>query len=214
MVHCDLILAVAFELLEHRRLTASALSEKFGVAPRTIYRYIERLTPFLPLHIVRGRRGGIYLADNYRLPERYFTEGEYRALDRALTAAYQLDPDEELLAVKRKLTRTRTAKESVAVRAEAGEVVVAPTTDREGYAKLQAISRALKGKTLLSIVRKQGGEAELVEPYLLLLIENAWELFAYDYATRSFLRLPLVDMAGVLQTDAPFRPRPFEPPIL
>ncbi|MGH7286225.1 MAG: helix-turn-helix transcriptional regulator [Polyangiaceae bacterium] len=67
------------EALRARRtgVTAEELSERFGVAPRTIYRDLDALRAAdLPLQAERGRGGGFALDRSYSLPPVNFTARE------------------------------------------------------------------------------------------------------------------------------------------
>ncbi|HEX7664280.1 MAG TPA: HTH domain-containing protein [Polyangiaceae bacterium] len=67
------------EALRARRtgVTAEQLAERFGVAPRTIYRDLDALRAAeLPLQAERGRGGGFALDRSYSLPPVNFTARE------------------------------------------------------------------------------------------------------------------------------------------
>lgn len=67
------------EALRARRtgVTAEELAERFGVAPRTIYRDLDALRAAdLPLQAERGRGGGFALDRSYSLPPVNFTARE------------------------------------------------------------------------------------------------------------------------------------------
>ncbi len=104
----DILLSILFELLERGKVTAPALANKHGVSVRTLYRYVRALSPYLPLRIARGRQGGVFLDDRFRLPCNFFSESEFSALSSALTLAYSQSGDEEYLRAKRKLNASRS----------------------------------------------------------------------------------------------------------
>ena len=73
------LLDIFFQVLQERKLTASDLCEKYGFSSRTAYRYIDILAQALPLQIKRGRNGGAYLSDCYKIPSGLLTAEEYEA---------------------------------------------------------------------------------------------------------------------------------------
>ena len=75
-----LLLKILFDLLGKRKVTASYLSEKYDISPRTVYRYVEELAKVAPVYVKRGRDGGVSIADNYKLPMGFMTEKEYDAV--------------------------------------------------------------------------------------------------------------------------------------
>ncbi len=51
------------ELFAHRHDTCENLAQKFNVTPRTIYNDIEQLMCSYPIEVIRGRYGGVKVAD-------------------------------------------------------------------------------------------------------------------------------------------------------
>ncbi len=103
----DILLRLLFELLDARRVTATALAEKYNLSPRTVYRYIRRLSSILPIEITRGRAGGVSLPTSYRLPTDFFTAEEHAATLEALSLAYSTTGEARFLKAKRKLTENK-----------------------------------------------------------------------------------------------------------
>ncbi len=205
----SLLIAILFELLQTRRVTANEFALQQGVSPRTVYRYVERLAPFLPLHIARGRLGGIYLADNYRLPCDFFTQEEYEALEEALALAYAQNPDPKFLEVKRKLSMARSAGRVAAPSAfDAGEVLLNPE-DKYLAEKLHVLQEGLRLKRTVRLLFYYD-EPIVVEPHLLLLEGEEWKLYAFCPTLRNFQSFSLSDVRGLLVTDEHFRPRNVE----
>ena len=79
-----IMLAILFDLLAKRKVTAVYLAEKHEISPRTVYRYIDLLSLNVPIHIKRGRNGGICISDSYKLPMGFMTIEEYDAAIEAL----------------------------------------------------------------------------------------------------------------------------------
>ena len=71
--------AILTQLQTKRRLTATSLSEKFGVSRRTIYRDIKALEKAgVPILTVEGK--GYTLMEGYRIPPIMLTEKQANAL--------------------------------------------------------------------------------------------------------------------------------------
>ncbi len=98
----DTLLTILFDLFQERKITATELAKKYGLSTRTIYRYVRRLAAFIPVEITRGRNGGVYLADEYRLPCEFLTEEEYAATKKALALAYAQTGELCFLSARRK----------------------------------------------------------------------------------------------------------------
>lgn len=95
---------ILFELLLKGKLTAKAISDKHDISVRTVYRYVDTLSMSVPVYVKRGRNGGIYISDQYKLPMGFMTETEYDAAIDALEIAYAQNPEERFLIAKEKLS--------------------------------------------------------------------------------------------------------------
>ncbi len=208
----SLVLDILFELLKNRKITAPTLSEKYGVSPRTIYRCVEKLSPVLPLHIRRGRGGGIFLSDTYRLPADYLTFDEYEGTIDALSRAYERSPESRYLSAKRKLSaQKKEVSPAPFARADLANVFIFLGNDTLCAERLRTIRTAVQKRRILRLLYRDG---ELVtegsvEPHALVFAKNEWYLCAFCHKKRAFFPFPLDRLEGVLQTEEPFRPRPF-----
>ncbi len=202
----NLTLSILFELLQNRRVTAPYLAEKYNISPRTVYRQVEKLSPFLPLFIRRGRRGGIFLADTYRLPVGYLNERERQALLQALAVAYAADPKESYLAAKRKLTTLQKEEKSLLLSSSAEEIFLLPPFEFSP-SLWQTLQRSIREKkqTYLLLV----GKERCVHPHALFLRENQWFLYAFFPKKGEFFSIPLAKIDGALLSENKFYPRKF-----
>ena len=76
----ETMIKIMMLLLTKRKLTASQIADRYGISTRSVYRYVEELNVCgVPVDVTRGRYGGIYVADTFRLPTGYLTRGEYSA---------------------------------------------------------------------------------------------------------------------------------------
>ncbi len=207
----NILLSIFFDLLQERKTTAPQLADKYGVSTRTVYRYVATLSKFTPLHIQRGRQGGIFLSDSYRLPVDFLSEEEYEGVITALQRAYSDRPDETYLTAKRKISAAK--KELNArplVRLEAGDILALPSGDDGLAEKLRYAQAALKEKKLLRLLVDEGERRDYaVEPHLLLLKGSEWYLYAFSYLHRGFYPFPFSKIYGISKTNERFRPRKF-----
>ncbi len=97
-------------LTSRRKVTAREIAERFEISVRSVYRYVEELNVAgVPIDVVRGRYGGIFIADTFKLPSGFFTRGEYAAVENALTAMLSTMSDEDLISALEKLKRQQKA---------------------------------------------------------------------------------------------------------
>lgn len=79
---------ILYCLIERGCVTARELSRQLEVSPRTIYRDIEALSQAgVPLYAVKGRKGGIYIAEGFVLEKSFLTKEEQREVLAALQGA-------------------------------------------------------------------------------------------------------------------------------
>ncbi len=203
----SILLSILFELFEKKRVTAVAIAQKYGISERSVYRYIDKLAAFLPLHILRGRRGGIYLSTACLLPVGFLTEEEHEATLATLRAAYGESGNELLLSALRKLTEAEKQRVREPVTLEAGQILVRGREDEA----LRPIKIGLKEKRRLHILYEVEGrpEGQTVEPHLLLFEDGAWQLYAFCHRKRAFQFFALSNILGIAVGEESFRPRPF-----
>lgn len=105
----SILLSILFDLLAKRKVTAAELAEKYDISARTVYRYVDLLSTSAPVCVQRGRNGGIFIQEQFKLPVDFMTEEEYSATVEALETVYQQQPQERFLKAKRKLGQQRVA---------------------------------------------------------------------------------------------------------
>jgi predicted DNA-binding transcriptional regulator YafY len=208
-MNVDVLLSILFELLEHRRTTASYLAEKYKLSPRTVYRYVERLAPFIPLYVKRGRRGGIYLTDNYRLPVGFITKKEHAALSEALDTAYAQTGEEKFLTLKHKLTSHRKQPPVPLFCAEFGEVILIPDKQEKILCEaLRILQIGIRRRQITELLLEGEKSMRRVEPVSLLFSKGEWQVYAFCHVERDFAVFSLKSLRGIRATAEIFHPRP------
>lgn len=101
----EVMLGILFRLLRRTKASAAELADLYGVSQRSIYRYVEELiVSGVPINIIRGRNGGIFLPDTYKLPENFLSKEEYAAAVGAMEVFYAQTQDESLHAALEKMS--------------------------------------------------------------------------------------------------------------
>ncbi|MBQ8322469.1 MAG: WYL domain-containing protein [Clostridia bacterium] len=197
-----------FDLLTARKVTASFFSEKFGLSPRTVYRYIDALSACVPVQIQRGRNGGILLSDSYKLPKNFMTKDEYDAAIEAIGEAYAHSGDERFLSARRKLSaQIKTETRDLAHSLETGAFLTDGGVwgDDPAFAEtLRVFEECIKERTVAEL----DGERR-IEPHALLFRKGVWYVYAFRHTERDFGLFRLADIRSVVKTQELFRRRPF-----
>lgn len=79
-------LAILEEICERRYDTVSNLADEFCVSKRTIRRDIIVLSCSYPIYAQQGGKGGVYIAENFRLGKSYLSKSQAELLTRLSTA--------------------------------------------------------------------------------------------------------------------------------
>ena len=206
------LLSIFFELLEKRKLTAGYLAEKYEISPRTVYRYVELLAEHVPIFVKRGRNGGVYLSDNYKLPFGFLTQAEYDSVLSALAKSYAESSDELFLRARRKISAQRKEeRKEILISEEIGDVVILEERSKHSET-LRLIQESLREKTMLRITRNtQATKTEQrIEPHALLFCNCKWELLAFCHDKRRFERFSIEEIYSVFKTKETFHKRPFD----
>ena len=212
----SILLSILFDLLSKRKLTATYLAEKHDLSPRTVYRYVEILSSCVPVYVKRGRNGGIYISDCYKLPLNFMTETEYGAAIEALSIAYSVRPEDYFLEAKRKLSTQRKSELNVeTLFGEIGNVII----DGENFynaprllEKLRFWEECIKKRTLVEInAFVDGAKMQTnVEPHAIVFTKGAWNVYAFCHTLRTFRLFPIGQILAVAKTQSTFRARPFQ----
>ena len=212
-----ILVAILFDLLAKRKVTAAYLAEKYEISQRTVYRYLDLLSTNVPVYVKRGRNGGICISDNYKLPVGFMTVEEYEAAIEALGAMYSQLPQERFLAAKRKLSaQVKAESRELTLSGELGSILVDGGTwgdTRTFSEKMRLVEECLRECLVLEIeYQARNGETSQrrIEPHVLVFKQNVWYVYAFCHKQRAFRLFRLGRIYAALKTDESFRRRPFE----
>ncbi len=213
----SILLEMVFDLLAKRKVTATYFAEKFGLSVRTVYRYVDDLSlAGLPIQVLRGREGGIYISDSYKLPKGFMTREEYEAAINALEIIYAQLPEDRFLDAKRKLSaQVKSEMRDFSLSAEIGSILVDGGTwgDSGTFAdKLHLLEEAIKERTALEVeYQSRDGEktGRRIEPHVLVYKQGVWYLYAFCHKQRAFRLFRVGRILSTVKTDEHFVKRTF-----
>lgn len=211
-----ILIEMLFELLAKRKLTAKYFAEKYEISERTVYRYIDCLTFAIPVYVKRGRDGGIFISDSYKLPVGFMTKEEYESAIEALVLAYGQIPEERFMQAKRKLSaQVKTELRDLALSGDIGTILVDGGTWGDSYAftqKLKLLEECIKETQLLEITYyAQNGQksARKIEPHVLVFKQGVWYVYAFCHKQQAFRIFRVGRIFTLLKTEERFIKRPF-----
>lgn len=196
-------------LTSRRKVTAREIADRFEISVRSVYRYVDELNVAgVPVDVVRGRYGGIFIADTFKLPSGYFTRGEYAATVNALTAMSSTMDDGDILSALEKLQRQqKTDKRELAV---CGNIIV----DGGAWAdlgrfpqKMKVCEQAVRDSLCLEIdyISRDGEHSKrVIDPYVLILKQNVWYIYAFCHTRQDFRTFKIGRIKGARFTGRDF----------
>lgn len=73
----QILIELIFLLLARKKVTVSQIMRRFEISRSTALRYVDALTlANVPIAVDRGRNGGFFIPDNYKLKYGFFTKAE------------------------------------------------------------------------------------------------------------------------------------------
>jgi len=193
-------------LSSRRNVPAREIAERFEISQRSVYRYVEELNVSgIPVDVARGRYGGIYIADTYRIPYGYFTRGEYAAAINALEAMAMQVGDEDIATALEKLkSRQKIEKRELSV---CGNIIVdgGSWADMGKFSdKMRVCEEAVTESLQIQIdyISRDGTHTKrIIDPYVLIFKQNVWYVYAYchsrsDFRTFKIGRIKLARFTG------------------
>ncbi len=206
----QIMMGILFTLLGKRKVSARYLAEKYEVSERSIYRYIDELCiANVPIMIERGRKGGIYISDTYRLPANFLTEDEYNAAISALDGLnVELNDKDIESAVEKLKSQLKTDKKSLTI---TGNFIIDSGSwgDTNFFTeKIKVIQDGIEESRLLEIdYRSLKGEntTRQIEPHVLVLKQNIWYVYAFCHLKNEFRLFKVGRIRKILLTDKRFK---------
>lgn len=187
----QVMLKMLIMLTSKRQVTAKEIADRFEISQRSVYRYVEELNVSgVPVDVVRGRYGGIFIADTYRLPSGYFTRGEYDAVINALEAMGGQINDDNVTSALEKLARRR--KEDKRELSVCGNIIVdgGSWADMGSFSeKMRVCEQAVKDSLSLDIdyISRDGEHSRrVIDPHVLIFKQNVWYAYAFCHSRQEF----------------------------
>lgn len=177
----DRLIGIITLLLQHDKITAPELAERFEVSRRTINRDIEDICKAgIPLVTTQGYGGGISISDGYKIEKSFFTNDELQAVMTALKGIDSVAKDsysakilEKLSAVDRRLNIDDTIIIDLASHYKE------PLTN-----KIELIKMAIQNGNIISFKyhSEKGDGVRFIEPYKIVFKWSSWYVFGFCIA--------------------------------
>lgn len=187
----QIMIKILMALLSKRKITAREIADKYEISVRSVYRYVEELNVSgIPVDVMRGRYGGITIADTFKLPAGYFTREEYASATDALrTFIAQVDDEAAKSALEKLERRQKSDQRELSV---CGNIIVDGSSwgDAGKFADtMKVCERAVNESLSLDIdyISADGEHSKrIIDPHVLILKQNVWYVYAFCHTKQDF----------------------------
>lgn len=202
----DRLIGIITLLLQHDKITAPELAERFEVSRRTINRDVEDICKAgIPLVTTQGYGGGISISDGYKIDKSYFTNDELQIVLSALKGIDSVarDSHSARLLEKFKAVNNRVDIDDTVI-IDLASHYKEPLTD-----KIELIKTAIYSQYKISFnYHSEGGDvARIVEPYKILFKWAAWYVFGYSTERNDYRLFKLNRLSDLKVTNEKFDKR-------
>lgn len=215
----DRLIAIIMVLLEHEKISAKELAERFEVSLRTIYRDLDTINQAgIPILATSGPGGGVEIIKTYKVEKRLFSTSDITSLLMGLGSIQCNIPSKEVIGTLAKVKGMIPLEKQrdVDFQAKQIKIDVTPWLYAAGLSDtIELIKIALEQHQLLRFdyrdIRQQTSSREL-EPYRLLLKGENWYIQGYCLIREAFRTFKLLRMKNVriLEQTFTLRDFPFE----
>ena len=206
----DRMLYIITYLLNHKKVKAQELAEKFEVSVRTIYRDIDAISlAGIPIVTYQGMDGGIGIMEGFKLDKNLLTGEEICKIVNALKGFQSISEDGKVKLLIEKLSGITV---NTGLMPSGNEIRI----DLSSWSKydqlgkeIQKIKEAIHQNKLIHFLyyTNETLTERLVEPYQLIFKQSNWYLYAYCLIRNDFRLFKLRRMNKLSIQKSCFEPR-------
>ena len=203
----DRLLGIVMILLQKDKVTAPYLAEKFEVSRRTINRDIEDLCiAGIPIVTVQGGKGGISIAEGYKVDKSVLTYDEMQKLVTGLKVLDSITTDE---GTDKLLNKFFVKKDSVLSVRDSIIINLSSHYKSTLTDKISLIKNAIHNNSRISFryYSNKGDSVRRVNPYYLAFQWAAWYVFGYCLEKKDFRLFKLNRVCELVDTGEVFEVR-------
>ena len=205
----DRLLGILTTLLQHERVTAPYLAEKFEVNRRTISRDIDALCiAGIPIVTQQGAGGGISIAEGFKLDKSVLTTGELTEMIAALKGIGSVSDASRI-----ERTLDKLGANAVVSLHEPIAIDLASHYKEDLTEKIETLKQAILSQKIITFdyFYNKGESYRRIEPYLVVFQWTSWYVFAYCLTRADWRMFKLNRLANLSVEDKTFLPRDIPP---
>jgi predicted DNA-binding transcriptional regulator YafY len=202
----DRLIGIITILMQHEKITAPELAERFEVSRRTIIRDVEDISKAgIPITTIQGYGGGISIADGYKIDKALFTQEEIQTILSGLKGMDSVSKTSYFNKLLDKLSSkgSRVTTDNIIIIDLAFHYQTSLTQ------KIDIIKQAILGRHIISFKYYYGkGENQRkIEPCRLVFKWSSWYVFGYCLDREAFRMFKLNRLWDVQPTGDLFSTR-------
>jgi len=193
----DRLIGILTILLQNDRVTAPYLAEKFEVNRRTIGRDIDTLCQAgIPIITHQGARGGISIAEGFRLDKSVLTTDELAGIIAALKGIGSVS---EASYIERTLDKLGANTSAVVSMREPVIIDLASYYKSNLTEKIEQIKVAIRETRCIEFdyYYKKGQTHRCIEPYFVIFQWSSWYVFGFCRQRQDFRMFKLMRLWGL-----------------
>jgi predicted DNA-binding transcriptional regulator YafY len=210
----DRLISILVLLLRRERIQAKELAEIFEVSIRTILRDVEAINlAGIPIITYQGAKGGIGIAEGYRLDKSVLTEDDMSTIISTLKGmeGTMSGSGHEILMEKLRNTLPSSQLETLDTKVKQLVIDLSPWGANELLKdSVTCIRRAIENHNEIEFIYidSTGKRTNrIVEPYSLVLKGQKWYLYAWCHIREDFRLFKLSRMRELKPTTVAYQPR-------
>lgn len=208
------LLAIITYLLNHQKVKAQELADKFEVSVRTIYRDVDTISRAgIPVTTFQGADGGIGIVEGYKLDKNLLTSEDVLSILAGLKGLNSINEDIKIKILIEKLSSIANKSDYITT----GNEILIDLSSWNKNDKLATlikdIKRAIHEKRFITF-SYYGGTSETVserkvEPYVIVFKDSHWYLYAFCLLRNDFRLFKIRRMNELAVSDSVFVSRQY-----
>lgn len=209
------IFGILLTILNSRRTSREYLSEKYEISERTVVRYVSVLVGSgVPIISARGKNGGYFIADDYKLNYTYFNNEEKNRMINCINESNKLFSDSlnDIILDKIIHMKKNAEDERYLIKSDTLIIDIGTWNKPQFYrSKIESINKGIHKKCsiFMKYVDKYDFATErLFDPYSLVLKEGVWYTYGWCHTRKDFRLFKLTRIRSMTITNDEFIVKP------
>lgn len=212
LLKIDRLLSIIIYLLNHQKVKAQELADRFEVSLRTIYRDLDAIGQAgIPIVTFQGGAGGVAIMDGFKLDKSVLSRDEILSIITGLKGINSISSDMHTRLLIDKFSVISTDSSSIS----AGQELVIDLSPWNKYDQLgimiDEIKMAIHKRQIIEFlyITGQNITRRRVEPHVIVFKQSNWYLYAFCLLRQDFRLFKLKRIYELSLSDQIFTPREF-----